>query len=112
MHLHRLLMMGVATAGLVAAGGPARAQTVLLDQGTFRLTVSGQEVGTETFNIRQTGSGENVVITAQGRVALDSDRGGQELSASLEVAGAALRPAAYQISVQGGESQKIAGRVV
>jgi hypothetical protein len=112
MHLHRLSAFVFTALAILVSGTHVTAQTVTLDEGTFRLTVSGQEVGSETFSVRQTGTGENAVIVANGRVALDSERGGQELSASLEVAGAALRPAAYQVNVQGGESQKIAGRVV
>lgn len=96
----------------MAAVPAVRAQTVSLDEGSFRLSVGGQEVGTETFSIRQNGTGDNAIVIAQGRVALDKDgRGAEELNASLELAGAALRPAAYQINVQGGQSQKIAGRI-
>jgi hypothetical protein len=112
MQLHRLTLTSFFVVTALLSGHRASAQTTTLDEGTFRLTVSGQEVGTETFNIRQNGTGENAVIVAQGRVGLDSERGAQELSASLEVAGPALRPAAYQVNVSGGESQKIAGRIV
>jgi hypothetical protein len=97
-------------AGLLASA--ASAQTVTLDEGGFRLLVNGQEAGTETFSIRQNGSGESAVIIATGRVVLDTARGGHVLSADLQVAGPALRPAAYQVNVEGAASEKIAGRVV
>jgi hypothetical protein len=101
-------------AGFAAAGGaePPPTQTVTLDEGAFRLFLGGAEVGTETFTIRQNGTGASAVIIAQGRTVLTGARGGEEVTASLEVGGTTLRPAAYQVTVQGAEPQRIAGRVV
>ena len=90
---------------------PAAGQTVTLDEGVFRLIVNGQEVGRETFSIRQNGSGETAVVVAIGRVVLDTARGTQVLNADLQVAGPALRPATYQVNVEGANAEKIAGRV-
>jgi hypothetical protein len=87
-------------------------QTVTLDEGSFRLFLGGSEVGTETFTVRQNGTGASAVIIAQGRTVLTGARGGEEVTASLEVGGTTLRPAAYQVTVQGAEPQRIAGRVV
>jgi len=103
--------MLAAAAGLLMAGS-AGAQTVTLDDGAFRLSVAGKEVGTETFTIRQNGSGEGAVIIAVGRVVLDADRGQQEVSSELQVAARSLRPAAYEVRVQGDGAQRITGRVV
>ena len=72
---------------LVGAASVAPAQTVTLDEGSFRISVGGREVGTEVFSVRQNGSGENAVIIAVGRVVLDSEKGPQELSSELQVAG-------------------------
>ena len=94
----------------LAATRPAHAQTVTLDEGAFRISVGGKEVGTETFSIRQNGSGEAAVIIAVGKVALNGAKSGAELSSELQVAGRTLRPAAYEVKVQGGE--RITGRVV
>ena len=96
-------------AGLMLAGsGAVGAQTVTLDEGTFRVSVAGREVGTETFSIRRNGTGADAVIIARGRVALDA----QETTATAQLAGETLRPAAYDVSVEGGDGQKIAGRIV
>lgn len=92
--------------------GSASAQTVTVDDGAFRITVGGKEVGTETFSIRQNGSGESAVIIAVGRVVLDADRGPQEVSSELQVAGRTFRPAAYEVRVQGAGAERITGRVV
>lgn len=100
------------TIGLIAlfAALPAAAQTVTLDEGTFRLLVGGREVGTETFSIRQNGSGADAVIIARGRVVVNSDPGARELTSSLQLAGT-LRPAAYDVRLEGEDARQIAGRV-
>ena len=97
---------------LVGLATSAAAQTVTLDEGSFRVSVAGREVGTEVFSIRQNGSGQNAVIIAVGRVVLDGDKGPQELSSELQVAGGSLRPAAYEVKVQGAGAEQIKGRVV
>jgi hypothetical protein len=94
------------------AATPLQAQTVTLDEGSFRISVGGREVGTEVFSIRQNGNGQNAVIIAVGRVVLDGDKGPQELSSELQVAGGSLRPAAYEVRVQGADAEQIKGRVV
>ena len=106
----RSLAIYAVAATLSAA--PAAAQTVTLDEGSFRLSVGGKEVGTEVFSIRQNGSGEGAVIIAVGRIVLDGDKGPQQLNSELQVAGGTLRPAAYQVRVQGSASEQIKGRVV
>jgi hypothetical protein len=98
----------VLAAGAVALAEPVGAQTVTLDEGTFRLQIGGREVGTETFSIRQNGSGADAVIIARGRVALDAN----ETTSSLQLAGGTLRPAAYDVKLEGADGRQIAGRVV
>ena len=88
------------------------AQTTTLDEGTFRLLVQGREVGTETFSIRQSGAGDRAVVIAQGRIVLAGDDGSEQVSSSLQLSGSALRPAAYDLQVEGGDAERIAGRVV
>jgi hypothetical protein len=99
-------------AGLVAmaAALPASAQTVQLDEGTFRLLVGGREVGVETFSIRQNGEGADAVIIAQGRVVLNGTAG-SEVIANVQVAGARLRPVAYDLELRGGDARRIRGSV-
>jgi hypothetical protein len=106
-------MAAAAAVLLVLAGsGPAAAQGTAVDEGTFRLMVGGQEVGTETFSIRQSGDGPDATLTARGRVALDTQRGAQEIAATLMVGGPALRPASYEMTLEGVDAQRVAGRVV
>src|SRR5690554_8060772 len=105
----QLYVLGALTLALAA---PAKGQTVVLDEGSFRLSIGGREVGTETFTIRQNGAGQNAVIIAVGRVVVDGERGPQQLNSELQVAGTTLRPAAYEIQVKGGSAEQIKGRVV
>jgi hypothetical protein len=94
-------------AALTLLSFPAAAQTVRLDEGTFRLMVGGREVGTETFSIRQNGVGPDAVIIAQGRVVLESG----EVMANVQVGGAGLRPVAYDLELRGGDARRIRGSV-
>jgi hypothetical protein len=94
---------------LIAAVGaaPAVAQTTVIDEGTFRLSVRGTVVGNETFTIRQTGTGAATTIAAQGRIVLDT---GEQTRALLQVEGPALRPAAYQIEATGPQRRTVRGQ--
>ncbi len=101
-----------ATLGLALALAPAqlRAQGVL-DHGSFRLTLAGQEVGTETFTIHQDGTGAAAVTIAQGTVALDTGRVAQELTSWLRVSPVSARTAEYRLNVQGSSQQQITGTI-
>jgi len=107
----RTTLMALVALAALAAPGAARAQTSAVDAGTFRLLVDGREVGSETFQIRQNGSGDDAVLIATGRTILDGRAGGQEVESQLQVAGTGLRPAGYSVSVDGAEAQTIQGRV-
>lgn len=108
--LKNLMIVALAAAGLTATR--TEAQTLTLDEGAYRISVGGRELGTETFSIRQNGTGEGAVIIAVGRVVLDAERGPQELNSELQVSGRGLRPAAYEIRVQGSGAERITGRIV
>jgi hypothetical protein len=97
---------------LVLALVPAAvsAQTVQLDEGTFRLLLGGREVGRETFSIRQNGTGADAVIIAQGRVVLEGNGAG-EVVANVQLAGAGLRPVAYDLELRGADARRIHGSV-
>lgn len=91
----------------LAGAAPGLAQTTIVDEGTFRLSVHGNVVGNETFTIRQTGTGAAATIVAQGRIVLDT---GEQTRALLQVEGPALRPASYQIEATGPERRTVRGR--
>jgi hypothetical protein len=96
---------------LTGLGSGDLAGQAILDEGTFRLSRDGREIGTETFTIRQTGSGAEAVVIAQGRTVY-REGPEREVITGLQVTGGTLRPSAYDVSVSGDEEQKIGGRVV
>jgi hypothetical protein len=102
------LVMAAAFAGVAAL--PAAAQTVRIDEGTFRVLLGGREVGMETFSIRQNGTGADAIIIAQGRVVLEQNGAG-EVVANVQLAGAGLRPVAYDLELRGGDARRIHGSV-
>lgn len=95
----------LAAATLGGSAAQARAQTVTLDEGTFHVTVGGRDAGTETFSIRQRGTGADAVIIARSRAIRDGD----EVTASTQLSGQTLRPTAYELEATGADAQKIAG---
>lgn len=99
----------VALAAIVPMG--AAAQSGASDQGTFRVYVGGREVGTEEFQIRQSGSGETSEFTATGRVALRLESGSLELTPRLRARGLSADPVSYQVDVGGDSPRKIVGNL-
>jgi hypothetical protein len=108
-HSGRIL---TALAALLLAAPPLSAQTAMVDQGTYRLLVNNREVGTETFTLRQSGTGADAVLIAGGRVVLDGAAGAQQIASEIRLSGVQLRPASYDITVEGADAQRIAGRLV
>ena len=94
-------------AAFAALGAPAAAQTVQLDEGSFRILVNGQEVGTETFSLRQNGTGADAVVIAQGRVVLDAN----ETTANVQLSGSGLRLVAYDVELSGEDARRIRASV-
>lgn len=95
------------TLSALGAAAPAAAQTTVIDEGSFRLSVRGSAIGTEMFSIRRSGSGANATVVAQGRITLDT---GEQTRAMLQLQGPGLQPSAYQIEVSGDARQNITGR--
>ncbi|HSJ31084.1 MAG TPA: hypothetical protein VK933_06590 [Longimicrobiales bacterium] len=95
------VLLGFAAIAMMVA--PAAGQTVRLDEGTFRILVDGREVGTETFSLRQNGTGADAVVIAQGRVVLDS----RETTANVQLAGTGLRLVAYDVELSGADARRI-----
>lgn len=112
MTIHRSKLLRAALVALAAlAPATARAQSGASDQGTFRVYVGGREVGTEEFQIRQSGSGETSEFTATGRVALRLESGSLELTPRLRARGLSADPVSYQVDVGGDSPRKIVGNL-
>jgi hypothetical protein len=105
------LVATFAASAFALAPAPARAQTATLDEGSYSIRVNGTEVGTETFTIRQNGSGSDAVVIAKGRVVLDASTGGSQVTATIQLSGPALKPAAYEMEVRGPDAQSMRATV-
>lgn len=109
----RYVALAFALALACGGVGTASAQNITLDEGTFRITIAGRDVGNETFTIRQSGSAANAAISARGNVTIDTTGVPEELSSVLQITGAALQPTAYNIRVtRENREEQIAGRIV
>lgn len=105
--------LALALALIIGGGiGNAHAQNVTLDEGTFRITIAGRDVGSETFSIKQTGSEASASYNARGNVTIDTTGTAEELSSVLQLNGAALQPTAYNLRItQDRREEQIAGRI-
>lgn len=93
------------------AAAPSFAQGAAVDSGTFRVSVEGREVGTETFTITQSGSGGSAVTLASGTVDLRLSTGALRLQPRLRAQGLEANPAQYQVDVSGDAPQRIVGNI-
>lgn len=107
------LFIGLATGmALMLSALPGTAQSALIDEGTFRITIGGRDVGSETFTIRRTGAGPGGVINARGNVTTDTAGVAEELTSVLQVSGASLQPSVYNLHIrQDSREEQIAGRL-
>ncbi|MEQ9399811.1 MAG: hypothetical protein RJQ04_11685 [Longimicrobiales bacterium] len=96
-----------AAALLLALPTTGHAQSVVLDEGTFRIWVDGREVGTEEFTIRRAGMGSDATIIAHAVVALDAADGARELRPVLEAVPADGTAAGYQLKISGSEATEL-----
>jgi hypothetical protein len=101
--IHRLLRhIAAPVLLLVIPPLPAQGQAVLLDEGTFQITVEGREVGTEAFTIHRVGLGEGSEILATGTVQTQ----GRTMRPALKTA-TDYRPVSYQNTVSGDQASEL-----
>ncbi len=83
------------------------AQSVTLDQGTFRILSGGQDAGTEEFAIRRAGSGADQQVIATAEIRLNVSSGGTNLVPLLRASGGDMAVSAYQIKVSGNVQEEV-----
>lgn len=93
--------------GAVLAPTGAPAQTVTLDEGTFDLFRGGDQIGTETFAIRRSGTGEDAVVVAHATVEMELPEGMRTLAPALEATGREMALSAYQVKVSGDQEAEV-----
>jgi hypothetical protein len=83
------------------------AQSVTLDQGTFRITVDGREAGTENFTIRRSGSGEEAQVIATAEIQMQVPEGRADIRPALQAAGSDMAVSAYQVKISGAIQEEV-----
>jgi hypothetical protein len=90
---------------LLPSGAPA--QSVTVDEGTFRILVDGREVGTERFAIRRSGSGADAQIIATAEIQMEVPEGRVDLRPALQASGGDMAVSAYQVKVSGDRQEEV-----
>lgn len=96
-----LLLMLAAQPVFPGDRGEASAQSTSLDEGSFTLTRQGAPAGSETFSIRQSGTGDDARVIAQAQIRISTPEGTLEMAPALQASGADRAISAYQIKVSG-----------
>jgi hypothetical protein len=89
----------------------AGAQSVVVDEGTFAVSMGGAPVGTERFTIRRAGVGDDAIVIANAVLQLDRGSGPTELRPLLEVTPLDDAAVNYQLKVSGSENTEMSVRV-
>lgn len=109
----RGILPGIVAPLLLAAPGLASAQGVVVDQGTFAVSLSGRQVGTEDFTIRRAGLNREDALFANATISLRRDGATQQIRLLLRATPADGLPKCegsdpcYQIDVQGPDAMSL-----
>lgn len=102
-----LSTLSLAALASLTASPLAGQQGVTVDEGTFRITRNGAEVGTETFAIRETGSGAEVQTLAAARLHLHVDGQSRHLVPRLLMVGPNAEFRGYQSKTSGDQQVEV-----
>jgi hypothetical protein len=100
----------LALAPLVVPGALA-AQSVVVDEGTFAVSLDGAPAGTERFTIRRAGVGNDAIVIANAVIDLNRGQGLIELRPLLEVTPVDDASSSYQLKVSGAETSELSVRL-
>lgn len=103
----RLALASLVAVGSAFAPFATAAQTVTLDEGTFTLYRGESQVGTESFAIRRSGTGEDAVIVANATVEMELPGGMRTMAPALEATGREMALSAYQMKVSGSQEAEV-----
>lgn len=103
----------VALASLSAAGAhePRSAQSVVVDEGTFAVTLSGNAAGTERFTIRRAGVGDAAIVIANAVIEVGVGGERTEFRPLLEATPLDDASTNYQLKVSGSEAAELSVRL-
>jgi hypothetical protein len=101
------LVLPVAFVVALLLPAPGQAQSVLMDEGTFRIRVDGRDAGTETFTIRRSGSGAAAQIIATAEIQMQLPEGRADIRPALQATGTEMAVSAYQVKISGALQEEI-----
>ncbi len=83
------------------------AQSVVLDEGSFEISIDGRRAGTEEFSIRRSGVGPNAQTIATAEITLSVPEGRLDMRPALQVIGRGITITAYQTKVSGAREEEV-----
>ena len=101
------LFSGVIATGAFLLPSRAAAQSTVVDEGTFQISVSGSPVGSERFSIRSSETAEGLQLIATAEIALRENGAEVQLRPALQVAGGDMAVSAYQVKISGGRNEEV-----
>ena len=85
----------------------AAGQSVVVDRGTFLITLNGRPAGSEAFVIRRAGAGADAQMIATAEISLTAPGERSELRPALQMVGSETVLAAYQMKVSGSRDEEV-----
>ena len=107
-YARKSVQLAFAAAALAAPVTGQNAAALRIDEGSFRITIDGTDVGTERFVIRRTSTSPDALIDATGRVSLDAR---PDVLTAVRIAAETLRAADYQVRIESAPEEIYSGRV-
>jgi hypothetical protein len=102
-----LLLLGLLPALAPLAHAPLAAQSVTVDQGSFRIFLEGRAAGLEAFAIRRSGAGADLQMVATAEIELQVPEGNTTVTPLLQTAGGDMGVSGYQIRVSGALQEEV-----
>lgn len=96
---------------LLSTPSGGAAQSVVVDEGTFAISVDGSPVGTERFTIRRAGVGDDAIVIANAAIHWDGGSGAIDLQPLLEATPLDDLSTNYQLKVSGAETAELSIRL-
>ena len=92
---------------LASTPGVVAGQSVVVDEGTFEISINGRRAGTEDFAIRRSGVGPSAQTIATAEITITAPGERLDLRPALQVVGGAMAVAAYQIKISGSREEEV-----
>ena len=95
------------TALLTCMPSVTAGQSLIVDEGSFEITIAGRLAGTEDFVIRRSGSGLNSQTIATAEITIAVPEGRSDLRPALQMVGGGMAVSAYQMKLSGTREEEV-----